>query len=223
MSISKAAVASLVVILPMMSRAQSQGRSDDPAVAIMKFYPAVARAAGVEGKASLICKVSEHARVSDCEVTFEAPDGYGFGDAAIALSKLSQDNPNVSITPPPKGEVITFTFRLKPPSISPNTLEPAHLDRTPEFLARPDPKAVARAYPPAAASAHIAGRVVLDCIVTQEGRLSPCTVLDEQPSGWGFGKGAIKMASDFKMKPGSHDGVPVVGGHYRLPISFNPR
>ena len=226
-NIVRVTVALLVTAMPVASHAQNTTPAtpsdDQAAVAIMKYYPAAARHAGVEGKAYLICKVSEHARMSDCAVSAEAPAGYGFGEAAVALSKLSRDNPDVSIIPPLKVEVITFTFSLKPPSISPNILEPAHLDRPPAFLARPDPKAVASDYPPAAASAHIAGHVVLDCIVTPEGQLSPCTVLDEQPSGWGFGKGAIKMASGFKMRPGSRDGVPIVGGHYRLPISFTPR
>jgi TonB family protein len=75
-------------------------------------------------------------------------------------------------------------------------------------------------WPPAAYRAHINGSAVLDCIVTKDGKLKPCVVVQEKPAGWGFAQAAVDFASTFRMKPKLRDGVPVGGAHIRLPINF---
>ncbi len=193
----------------------------DAAVAIMDYYPAAARAAKVEGYAFLRCAVSEHARLSDCALLREKLPGSGFGEAALTLSKLSKDNPEVTMTPKPAGEIIEFTFSLDPPSISPNTLAPAHVITPPTFVRRPNLSEMV--WPPAVIYLHRGGRVELDCIVTAEGRLQPCAVVKEAPTGQYFGKAAVEFAAKFRMKPGTRDGVAEVGGHFHFPIVFVPR
>lgn len=60
---------------------------------MMRAYPERAIAASVSGSASLNCLVLPNGAVSDCTVTRESPGGYGFGRAALGLSRHFRVNP----------------------------------------------------------------------------------------------------------------------------------
>ncbi len=92
----------------------------------------------------------------------------------------------------------------------------------PTWVRRPRPEEIRAAYPKAARRAGVAGRVTLSCLVTAEGRLSPCEVVAETPGGQGFAKAALSLSSRFQMRPTLEDGSPVAGGTVRLPILFDP-
>ena len=53
-----------------------------------KFYPDKALEVGKEGGATLRCAVTKARTLANCTVASESPDGFGFGDAALQLSKL---------------------------------------------------------------------------------------------------------------------------------------
>ncbi len=62
-------------------------------------YPAQALSEGIEGAVRLLCTVTE-ARTLDCVVHSEDPAEFGFGDAALALSRLyvvNADEPRAPI------------------------------------------------------------------------------------------------------------------------------
>jgi TonB family protein len=63
-------------------------RSQDVAI-----WPARARAAGVGGQVVLTCQVDVHGLAESCRVAYEAPEGMGFGAAALAL------RPTFKLTP----------------------------------------------------------------------------------------------------------------------------
>lgn len=56
-------------------------------------YPADAKAAKLEGRATLACRVDGDGRLDACQVASEAPLGAGFGEAALKLA------PNFQMTP----------------------------------------------------------------------------------------------------------------------------
>ncbi len=189
-------------------------------VTVMDYYPPAARSAGVEGAASLRCSATEHLALRDCKIVNEAPAGYGFGAAALTLADLSKDNPEVSA--PKQAGVVVFAFGLHPPSISPDTLQPYHLTLLADYAALPDARLMASLYPSQAIGLQIPARVNVDCRVGLNGKLNSCSVLDETPTGYGFGKAALKWAQSFRMKPKTVDGQPVDGAHIALPIVFFP-
>jgi hypothetical protein len=124
MNIAKAAVALAFAALPFISLAQgavpSQTPSDEQAAAaIMDYYPAAARAAGVEGTATLTCLLTERARWTECTLASESPTGFGFGDAALKLAGLSKDKMKVPDVTLRRWEPVKFIFSLKPPFIEP--------------------------------------------------------------------------------------------------------
>ena len=76
-----------------------------------------------------------------------------------------------------------------------------------------------RYYPEKAQRAHVNGRAVIDCVIEDGGWLTDCKVASEDPSGWGFGDTALKMAPLFQIKPINGRGPPV-GTRRQMPINF---
>jgi len=85
-------------------------------------YPKVAEALGLQGRASITCRVSSDGQLKLCETTSEAPLGLGFGKAAVSMSSLFQMRPMTVAGHPVGGGRITIpiTFRLPAaPAIGP--------------------------------------------------------------------------------------------------------
>lgn len=91
----------------------------------------------------------------------------------------------------------------------------------PRWLNKPSGATVARFYPERALDRGRGGKVVLDCLVGLDGRLT-CTVASEDPERWGFGAAALRIAKEFRMAPQLEDGQPTAGGRVSVPIVFNP-
>jgi protein TonB len=53
-----------------------------------KYYPEKALEVGKEGGATLQCVVTKARALANCTIASETPPGFGFGDAALQLSKL---------------------------------------------------------------------------------------------------------------------------------------
>jgi protein TonB len=53
-----------------------------------KYYPEKALDVGKEGGAVLRCIVKKDRSLANCAVASETPEGFGFGDAALQVSKL---------------------------------------------------------------------------------------------------------------------------------------
>lgn len=60
---------------------------------LMNAYPNRAITAGVEGAATLQCAVRLDGTLTQCAVVSESPGGYGFGRAALGLSRYFRMNP----------------------------------------------------------------------------------------------------------------------------------
>ena len=76
-----------------------------------------------------------------------------------------------------------------------------------------------RYYPEKAQKANVEGVAVISCSVTAEGKLEACTVVSEDPPGWGFGEKALEMAPLFKMRTVNKDGTPVTSP-VTIPVTF---
>ncbi len=194
----------------------------DADAAVMAYYPAKARAAGIEGKAVLKCGLSDRARLENCSLMSEQPASYGFGAAALALSQLSQDNPDVPARPRPNGQEVTFKFTLKPPGISPNTLVPTHFRTDPAWTRRPSGSEFYAAYPRRAKVREIGGHSTIHCIVTADAEMSACSVIDESPPGYNFGAAALSLSKLFRMILPVLDGEMQAGSQVQIPMTWVP-
>lgn len=96
-----------------------------------------------------------------------------------------------------------------------------HVIRNPNWLSRPTGDELADAYPQRALLAGKSGVVSLACTVLATGALADCSVAEETPAGWGFGKAALGLTRRFRLSPRLEDGSPVGGALIRIPIRFS--
>lgn len=134
--------------------------------------------------------------------------------------------PNRPPPPPPPEQ------RVPPPDLSapptptpiPVAVDPPPAPPSPVltgmvWLERPSARDWARFYPPRAMERNQTGSVVLDCLVDSGGRIS-CSVVSEDPTGWGFGDAALRISRNFRAAAQTSDGRATSGGRTRVPISF---
>jgi len=79
---------------------------------IQRHYPAQARAEGVEGQAVLQCNVTARGALTGCVVVSETPPNYGFGTAALAVSRLFQMRPREFNGVPVDGAQVRIPIRF---------------------------------------------------------------------------------------------------------------
>jgi protein TonB len=119
--------------------------------------------------------------------------------------------PDLSAPPTPT----PIPVAIDPPPAPPNP----GIITNPTFLQRPSGQDFARYFPPRALERGQSGRVMLDCLVAADGRIS-CSVSSEDPPGWGFGEASIRAAREFRVAPSTVDGRPTSGGRIRVPMAW---
>jgi periplasmic protein TonB len=128
--------------------------------------------------------------------------------------------------PPPEQRVPPPDLSAPPtPTPIPVAVDPPPAPPTPmltgvTWLEEPDGDDYARYFPSRALSRGQSGRVVLDCLVSADGRIS-CSVLSEDPPNWGFGEASIRAARHFRVAPRTADGQPTQGGRIRRTLRWN--
>ena len=78
------------------------------------LYPAKAATERKDGAATMSCRVMRDGGLSACWIVAEVPPGYGFGQAAIALSKLLKGKPATLNGQPIDGAEIRFALGFDP-------------------------------------------------------------------------------------------------------------
>lgn len=88
-----------------------------------------------------------------------------------------------------------------------------------EWIMRPEARDFARYYPTRAMEVSRPGHVILICTVAADGTVT-CSAGYENPTGWGFGEAALRIARHFRIAPQTTDGTPTAGATIRVPIRF---
>ena len=96
----------------------------------------------------------------------------------------------------------------------------AALIEKPVWIRLPTGNDLARLYPPVARDNDRQGQARVACYVKAEGYLERCQVIDESPSGAGFGEATIRAATLFRMKDRKPNGSSVEGGIVIVPIRW---
>ena len=93
----------------------------------------------------------------------------------------------------------------------------------PVWVRRPTLEAIDRVYPPAADRDRRPGRASMRCHADDRGYLSRCAVLAEWPEGLGFGKAALFLQTEYKLRTLDGTGTPVQGRLVDVTVDFTPR
>jgi TonB family protein len=175
------------------------------------------------GRAIISCKVSTQGTLFDCKVDSEAPEGRGFGAAAIAMTPQLLMRPARHNGQPVVGNVrIPLNFKLPAGSGPPDSFGARPVVRPSMAWKRsPTYAEVAAAYPEKARSAGVGGLATLQCGFTSTGVLGYCETLREEPKGYGFGAAAKNLSKLFQAYP-SPPGQRLQGAVVQLPVAFDP-
>jgi protein TonB len=79
---------------------------------LARYYPSRAQTLGKEGRATMTCSVTVSGTLTACSVVSEEPDGMGFGDALIRMSKTFKMRPKQTDGRPVEGGKVTIPFRF---------------------------------------------------------------------------------------------------------------
>ena len=60
---------------------------------IARYYPRLAQTIALPGRATIKCHVEVSQEVTGCSIVAEIPDGFGFGEAALAMAKVFRMRP----------------------------------------------------------------------------------------------------------------------------------
>ncbi len=127
--------------------------------------------------------------------------------------------------PPPEQRVPPPDLSAPPtPTPIPVAVDPPPAPPSPvltgvTWLEQPDARDYERYYPPRALDREQTGRVVVDCLVSGDGRIA-CSVVSEDPPGWGFGEASLRVARHFRVAAQTSSGQATTGGRIRRTITW---
>jgi protein TonB len=80
-----------------------------------RVFPKAAARAGLEGGATISCRVTAVGTLAECKVAVESPPGQGFGEAALNLGKLFKMGPMTRDGLPVEGGTVNIPIRFRLP------------------------------------------------------------------------------------------------------------
>ncbi len=182
---------------------------------LAQYYPHRAQLARVTGGAKIACLVTVSGNLEHCLVKGEYPLNFGFGQAALAMTKWFRMSPMTVDGKPVGGATIYIPMNFFLPQWGSNLFGVV-------WQSAPSAGQVAAAYPAKAQTAKVPGQVILNCAVSAGSRIEKCNVLSETPRGYGFSQAATALAEDFVAPAADSGGTSTKGDRTQITIAFDP-
>ena len=215
---------------------------------IGSLYPERAIREGVSGKATLTCAVTVDGLLTECTAVENAPGGYGFDAAALAMTASFRMKPQTRDGQPVAGGAVTIPIVFKVPEGPPmgpagmrfgdGTIIVSKIDaaasepHAPRFPC-PDGQGQCVGHivkwidrPDAVAtsdilkrSEQIEGLALADCVIAADGRLQDCDIhRAASPAADTAVKEALAL---MRAGPATEDGEPTAGAHVQIPFQWD--
>lgn len=195
------------------------------AEAIRRYYPEAAVAQQIVGVVTMDCKVALDSTVA-CEVIDEAPQGWNFGNAALALSTTFQLRPGTVGEEPVANMSKEVRIRFAGvPASEPTPEELSFREHVPQpelphWDLAPTAFEVAAVFPPAAVGQVERARAVLQCRVNLNRTLA-CEPLLATPADMGFAEAAMQLSTRFRVAELSSEFITAhTTDAFLLPVNF---
>jgi TonB family protein len=158
------------------------------------------------GRAVAHCRVSAAGAVSGCQLVRETPAGAALGDVLLAVAAKYRVAPATRDGAPVDSEILL-------------ELDTYRDDKPAGWLRKPTANDLLTVYPTAAYQRGLSGEATISCLVSTQGALFDCYVVNESPAGEKFGYAALALTPQFLMRPASLNGQAVVSS-VRIPVNF---
>ena len=90
----------------------------------------------------------------------------------------------------------------------------------PRLVRGPTNAELRQVHPPEAFRKRQGGQATLNCKIRIDQRLEDCVVVEESPSGLGFGRAALAASTYFRFEPPVRAGSPVSGASVRVGVQW---
>lgn len=159
------------------------------------------------------CAASAAGLLQNCTVVSETPTDQGFGAAALSLAGGMELKSTTA-----DGKPVAGMSFIVPVKFDPGVLKGGVTITRPDWVRLPTNQELWSYYPSEAS--RDGGRVLVHCNVTNRGLMQGCSLLQETPTGHGYGPAALAMTTLFVMRPMTVDGQPVGGSEINIPIHW---
>jgi TonB family protein len=219
-------------LLPFLVSASPQNSAADwarepTAGDLMRVYPEKARAKGIDGTGVIECIATVDGSLRACTIKSESPEGFGFGQAALAMAPQFQMKPEVNGGK--RVEIkVDIPIRFTGPGTRAGTLIPGsdmsvgqkRVLANSAWTTTPTYADVAAVFPAKARDKKVGGKATIQCAFKDAGQVGYCNVLNEEPFGYGFGNAALDLARYFQGPTAFSDGKPTKGNFTTIPVVF---
>jgi len=198
---------------------------------LVSLYPREAAKVGAIGKVRIRCTVSIKDVLEQCELISETPPGWGFGAAAMAMTRYFSWRPQtvngVAVGDAPV--VIPVEFGRWDDEYDAVVITAASSDTidvtgrrldAPIWSQAPTLAQVAAAFPQQDVGKIDFGYAILRCRVKLDGLLTNCRTFVNGPDDGAFKPAARKLADDFKLSVADYDPADLKGASVDIPIAF---
>jgi len=189
------------------------------AAAIAKYYPATAGPDG--GVARIRCVVASTGRLENCTVLSEAPEGQGFGAAALSMSPIFHMQLKTVDGTPVGGAVVIIPIRFAGGAPLSQPVAQIQVANSLAWSAAPTAGELADAFPKGAIGHAAKAHVVLRCAVGNDGGVHSCDTMTEQPTGMGFGHAAHELSKRFRLYDDPGYAKQTKGFYVDIPFDFH--
>jgi hypothetical protein len=183
--------------------------------AVAAFFPHEATAQGMTtGRGVAECRVEADGALHECRPVSAEPEGAGFSEAAAKAASGMRMSPWTRDGGPVDGAIVRVPIRLTVD----NSPTEAATDRV-VWTQTPTGADVLSVFPRAALIRNVSGQVDMRCRVLRSGAVARCGVVDESPTGWGFGSAARQLAPKYRVSMEGR-GHPEPGSWVELSAPF---